>query len=301
LAFRRRRRRRRRHHHHHHHHHQQQRADSSSSSSSSGNGNEQNTQEEDVDDSNNSSSSGSSSGSSADKARQCVLDGMNILETVAENFNFAKRLENLAKYEYKRYSTIIKSSKQANVLAALCLYHVCRVENVSRDCRLICKLFNIETRDFWNLDKKVHNAAPAAGATAAAAAATTEEDACIDGIWYSQQKLLKTFGINRVAFEQLARVARTLQRSFCRQKNTLFAACLLLWGKRHQRAQLSSRCCSQISGVSTSATCRLVNELRGHVELERVLRSITPAAVAADEEEGQQQQQQGRQRLRIRR
>ena len=218
--------------------------------------------------------------SSPSQMRSYVREGMNLLEIVSENYNFAPLLEERAKREYVRLSSRLSSGKQASSLAALCLYNACRSENVGRDCKTICAMFDIETKDFWNLEKKFQPPLPPPP-PARPPPLTPRVDNVIDAIWFSQQKLLKPFGINRDNFERLAGLAEDLQQSFCRQKSTLFAACLLLWGRRHNRSELTSRRCSHIARVSTSAVCRLVNELRAHGELHLALGEIKPTTMTA--------------------
>ena len=252
-----------------------------------------------------------------------VKEGMNLLQTAAENFFFPKRVEYLALDFYTKYSSVSNSMKQSRALAAVCLYNACREENASRKCHALCNMFEIDTSDFWTMEKRLHvfyhyrkrcllkrakeeqeeagGGGGGEGEEEQRQQQQEEEDAAaivspqewisrwggggcrgseqlqILQIWFDEKKILQCFGVDRKIIEKLSSVVvKELKKVYCRQVNTLFATTLLIWSRCHHLRPITSRECSQITKVSTSAVCRLAAELRAHKDLKSVLLSIVP-------------------------
>lgn len=194
--------------------------------------------------------------------RPHIQQGRSHLETVTENYHFSQSIEDETKRKYDIFCNIANSGKQARSLAAVCLYHTCLCDNVSRPCKYICGLFGISTSDFWKMEKKLH-----AFSEYKRLDHGQSSDDNLDAVWYRNKEEFYKQGMDRYRFNRLLRVVSELQKVYCRQSETLFAAALLLWSKEQcqyysGRKQLSARQCAQFANVSTSAVCRLVSEIQ---------------------------------------
>lgn len=180
---------------------------------------------------------------------------LEILIDLADRYHFAECEKNNATETFARMCCqLCKNYKQSVSLALACLYLAC---NKSRKASYLVEPLRdvIGIRDFWSMWRKVENYR-----------SSLETFSFFDR---DQEEYSRMWRVNKQSlskimtfrdFMSLADSAGVVQVGLGKQKRTLFAALLYVWGLNNSR-KLSRRQAAAVADVSPSAVCRLAREL----------------------------------------
>lgn len=192
----------------------------------------------------------------AKRLKKWQRDALEMLITLADRYHFAANERDAALDAFLSMCTkLSKNFKQGVGLAVACLYLTCRNRKVAYLVEPVKDIIGI--KDFWTMWKKVEKARR--DCDGGGGGGKQEDRDEFTRMWTTHKGQLSKI-MSFPTFMELAKMTDEIIATAAKQRRTVFATLLYLWGSKN-RLDLSRRFCAQIADVSPSSICRLTGEM----------------------------------------